>query len=111
MAVLFETVAAGGSFSDAARMAARHANGESDLVPAHIFFAKLAKVGGGRLIESVADAVTVYSKAAAAQVQESGRSWSQSVGKRSPWCTASVPLLRAEWGFAAAGQSMRRSPL
>lgn len=100
IAVLFDTMAAGDSLTDTVRVGVRHANPEfAETAPDPAFLAELAKVGGGRVIGSVADAVAVCREAAAERTREAQRSWSQPAWTHWLWWTALGTLLCAEWAF------------
>jgi uncharacterized membrane protein len=100
IAVLFDTVAASESLTDVVRVGVRHANREfTEFAPDRAFLAELANVGGGRVIESVADAVAVCREAAEMKARQSQRTWSQPAWTRWPWWTTLAGLLCVEWAF------------
>ncbi|MDB6175761.1 MAG: hypothetical protein JWL59_5072 [Chthoniobacteraceae bacterium] len=100
LTVLFDTVAEGGSLTDAVNVGVRHENPEfAETAPDRAFLAELAKVGGGRVIESTADAVEVCRQAAMIRTRETQRSWSQPAWTRWPWWAALTALLCTEWAF------------
>lgn len=99
-AIVFDTVAAGDSLTDAARVGVRHTNPEwAETAPDREFLAELAKVSGGRVIENVADAVAVCREAAAARARDAQRRWSQPSWTRWPWWTALAGLLCGEFAL------------
>jgi WD40 repeat protein len=100
LSVLFDTLAAGESLTDSARVGVLHANPEfAESAPDRAFLAELAKIGGGRVIESVSDAVAVCRDSAGARAQEEHRSWRQPIWTRWPWWTAFALALCFEWAL------------
>ncbi len=98
--VLFDTVAAGDSLTDSVRVGVLRANQEfAESAPDRPFLAELARIGGGRVIGSVADAVDACRDSANTREREERRSWRQPLWTHWPWWTALAAALCCEWAL------------
>ncbi len=98
--VLFDTIAADNPFTDSVRVGVLHANPEfAEFAPDRPFLAELARIGGGRVIGNVADAVAACRDSAKAREREERRTWLQPRWARWPWWAVFAAALCCEWAL------------